>query len=102
MTEVIITQGDTSALRQASLAGITRGATGAALPGVTLTADVAPGISTTSDADGRWELWLPIERFLPSAGPQPAVVTATHGVPLVHHSQVRPRATTQVDPFVFP
>ncbi len=104
VTEVTITQGDTSALRQASLAGITRRATGAALPGVTLTADVAPGISTTSDADGRWELWLPIERFMPSTGTQPTVITATsaQAVLLVQNSQVRPRVTTHVDPFVFP
>ncbi len=102
--EVIITRGDTSALRQASLAGTTRRAAGAALPGVTVTTDIAPGISTTADADGRWELWLPIEQFLPSAGRQPAVVTATpsQGAALVHPSEVRPRATTRVDPFVFP
>ena len=102
--EVTITRGDTSALRQASLAGGTRRATGAAVPGVTVTTDVAPGISTLTDAEGRWELWLPIEQFLPTAGPQPAVVTATppQGAALVLDSQVRPRATTRVDPFVFP
>jgi len=65
---------------------------------------VAPGISSLTDAEGRWELWLPIEQFLPTAGPRPAVVTATppQGAALVLDSQVRPRATTRVDPFVFP
>ena len=75
--EVLITRGDTSALRQASLVGTIRRASGAPLAGVVVTADLAPGISTTSDADGRWELWLPIEQFPPSGDRQPVVVTAT-------------------------
>jgi hypothetical protein len=104
---VTITRGDTRSVRQASLAGITRGATGAPLPGVAITLSAVPGISTTSDADGRWELWLPIEQFPPppAPAPPPAAVTATppQGATLQEPSvQIQPRATTTVDPFVFP
>jgi hypothetical protein len=104
VTEVTINRSDTSALRQASLAGLTRRSNGATLPGVVITVDAVPGISTTSDADGRWELWLPVQLFPPSAGPQPVVVTAAppQGAPLAHNGDIQPRATARVEPFVFP
>lgn len=101
--EVGIVRGDTSVLRQASLSGETHRGDGDPLPGVAVTVDVAPG-TATSDADGRWQLWLPVERFPPSHGPQPAVVTATpsQGAPIVRNTQIEPRSTTRLDPLVFP
>jgi hypothetical protein len=104
VAEVTITQGDSSTLRHASLTGIARRTSGATLPGVVITADTAPGLVTTSDADGKWELWLPVEQFLPSAGPQPVAVTATPpgGAAIVRNSQIQPRATARLAPFVFP
>lgn len=103
VTEVRITRGDTEALRQASLAGATVRASGAPLPGVVVTADRTPGISTTSDTDGRWELWLPIEQFLPSGGLQAVNVTATppQGAPQIAAGQIQPRATARIAPLVF-
>lgn len=103
VTDVAIVRGETSALRQASLEGEARLASGAALPGVTITTDAEPAISTTSDARGRWELWLPVWRFPPGGGPQEVAVVATpvQGVPLVAAVEIRPRATARVKPFVF-
>ncbi len=107
VVDVAITRGDTSTARQAALAGVTRRGSGAALAGVTITTSAVPGISTRSDADGRWELWLPIEQFPPppAPAPPPATVTATppQGAPIPRPNvQIQPRATTPVDPFVFP
>jgi hypothetical protein len=103
VTEVTITRGDTSALRQASLAGETRKASGAALPGVTITTDADAAATTTSDAQGRWELWLPVAQFPPSARRQPVTVVATppQGAPQVVAAEIHPRATARVAPFVF-
>jgi hypothetical protein len=98
--EVLIVRGDMSALRQASLAGTARRASGAPLPGVVVTADRAPGISTTSDADGRWELWLPIELFPPSGQAQAVTITATppQGATRTVAGQILPRATARIEP----
>jgi hypothetical protein len=105
VAEVAIVRGDTSALRQASVSGVTCDRRGRPSPGARVTVDAAPGVSTRSDADGRWELWLPVELLLPSEGPQRVTLTATPGAggPSVSRDvDLRPRATTWVDPLLFP
>jgi hypothetical protein len=98
-----ISRGEATALQQAGLVGTTTRGPGAPLVGVLITVDAAPGITVTSDSDGRYELWLLIDQF-PPGPPTPVVVTATPPQgPAAHRNvQLTPRSTTQVDPFVFP
>lgn len=102
--DVAIAQGDARSLRQASLAGRTVRANGSPLPGVEISIDLVPGISTASDADGRFEFVMPIEQFRPGPVPRSAVLTAAPaaGVAARRQVQIQPRATVSVAEFVFP
>ena len=69
-----------------------------------LSVDAFPEGAAQTDADGRYELVMPIERFPPSAGAPQAVLTveAPNGASQQQPVQIRPRATIDVAEFVFP